>query len=203
MSRVQTIGGPRSARVVRTVQGGAAIVSAALLLAACSSSTSGKAVGAPAGAAKSGASSTAGSAAGSAPASSAGSSSKAPKVSGNPGSGFCNDARAEQAQEAKQADAFSTYTPAELEKFEEQAAKELPVFAAEAPSAIKSDVQTLVAADQKIFDALKAVNWDFSKLDLTTFSAQVDTPAFTTAADNVTSYLEKVCGISEGDSATP
>jgi hypothetical protein len=187
--------------LIRTAQGGVAIVSAVLLLAACSSSTSGKPVGAPAASVTANGSST--TTTGTTPSSPAASSSTASKVSGNPGSGFCNDARAEQAQEAKQADAFTTYTPAELQKFEEQAAKELPVFAAEAPSEIKSQVEVLVAADQKIFDELKAANWDFAKIDVTTFSTDIETPAFTAAADAVTNYLEKVCGISEGDSATP
>jgi hypothetical protein len=190
-------------QLMRAAQAGAAILSAAVLLAACSTSTSGKAVGAPAGSVTSspGSSTTSATGGSSTASSPAASSSSASAVSGNPGSGFCNDARAEQAQEDKQAAAFTTFTPAELEKFEEQAAKELPVFAAEAPSAIKSQVEALVQADQKIFAALKAVNWDFSKINPSTFG-DLDTPAFEAASTAVTDYLQKVCGISEGDSGS-
>lgn len=122
-------------------------------------------------------------------------------LSGNPNSSFCVEAAAEQAQEDKNAEAFTTDSPADLQKFEEQGQAELKVFVAKAPSQIKSAVLTIAAADDTLVNALKAVNYDITKLDPTAAKA-VDTPAFEAAVTTVDDYLEQVCGIHPTDDAS-
>jgi hypothetical protein len=173
------------------VRAGTVLVGIAFVLAACGSSGS---------KAASGGSSSAVTSAG---ASQAPASSKAPKVAkvGSGGS-FCDKARDEDAAEAKDAEALTTGDPKQLEQFEENALSKLAGFVASAPSQIKGAVATLAAGDQKFFDALKAANFDFTKVsqeEISTF----ETPAFTQASDQITSYLASTCGISPSAEATP
>jgi hypothetical protein len=114
------------------------------------------------------------------------------KIAG--GGSFCDDARSEQAQEDKDVSAFTTDNPAQLQKFEETAMAELPIFAAAAPSSIKSDVNLIVSGDEAIFNGLKAAGFSYAKLD-PKVTAQFETPAFSSAASAVTDYLQKSCGI--------
>jgi hypothetical protein len=166
-----------------------------VLLAGCGSSS--KAAG-PTPAAGTSASSTA--VASGAPAAVAASSQAAVKISG--GGSFCDDARAEKAQEAKDISAFTADSPAQLQKFEEQAMAELPVFAAAAPSAIKSDVALVVSGDEAIFNGLKAAGFSYAKLD-PKIAAQFETPAFTNASAAITAYLTKTCGIAPASEEVP
>jgi hypothetical protein len=138
---------------------------------------------------------------GSAGSSSAQPSSKSSAVSGNSNSSFCVEAVAEQAQEAKNTDAFTGDNPADLQKFEEAGQAELKQFVAKAPSQIKSAVQTIAAADDTLVAALKAANWDITKLN-SSVTAQLDTPAFETAVTTVDNYLEQTCGINPTDDAS-
>jgi hypothetical protein len=184
-----------------------ALLLAATLLTACASGSSGT-LGAALGAGAS--DSPAGSADGSSDGASVGASvgssgagapasSAAPK--GNSNSKFCTLAAAEQAQDDKDSDAFSSRSPQDIQKVEEQALAALPTFLAAAPAQIKAAVQTLVTADQKFFAALKAAGFDTSKLDPSAVTALED-PQFTAASDAVTDYLEKVCGIEPDDDTT-
>jgi hypothetical protein len=182
---------------VRRLHAAIALTAATVLLAACSSGATKAAAGSTSvGVARSSAAS--GSA--SSPASTSATPTTPKLKAGNPNSSFCGLARQEQAQEEKDASAFATDTPAELEKFEEQAMAELPAFADQAPDEIKASVKLLVAADAAIFAELKKANFDFTKLSTTDLSS-LDTPAFTAASQQVTTYLEKTCGIT--DSASP
>jgi hypothetical protein len=157
-----------------------------VLLAGCGSSS--KAAGSAATPTTSGSAVTATSAA----PSSAAATQAAVKISG--GGSFCDDARAEQAQEDKDVSAFTTDSPAQLQKFEETAMAELPIFAAAAPSSIKSDVNLIVSGDEAIFNGLKAAGFNYAKLD-PKVTSEFETPAFTSAASAVTAYLQKSCGI--------
>jgi hypothetical protein len=122
-------------------------------------------------------------------------------LTGNPNSTFCVEAAAEQAQEDKNTEALTGDSPADLQKFEEQSQAELKVFVAKAPSQIKSAVQTIADADNTLVNALKAVNYDITKLDSSAISG-VDTPAFEAAVTTVDNYLEQVCGIHPTDEAS-
>ncbi|MFI5040655.1 MAG: hypothetical protein ACHQNA_02190 [Acidimicrobiales bacterium] len=79
----------------------------------------------------------------------------------------------------------------------QQARQEEQDALAGAPGAIKSDLQTIVDASNKIYDALASANYDFSKLDPATF-ASFNTPALQTATQNVTDYVKQHCGIDLG-----
>jgi hypothetical protein len=123
------------------------------------------------------------------------------KAAGNSSSSFCQEAISEQAKESQDVQAFTTDDPAQLRQFEEAAQAELPIFAAKAPAQIKSAVQTLVAADELIYNDLKSVNFDFSQLGPDVAST-FESPQFTQATETVTQYLASVCGISESDPPT-
>jgi hypothetical protein len=168
--------------------GAVAILLAAIVLTACGSSSS-STLGAAASAAAAD-----GSASGSASGSAASPAGSSAAIKGDSNSKFCTFAVAEQAQEDKTSQEITGDSPQDLQKFEEQAISALPAFVAAAPSAIKSAVQTLAAADQKFFTALKAAGFDYTKLDPSIESTFED-PQFTAAATTVSDYLEQVCGI--------
>jgi hypothetical protein len=137
----------------------------------------------------------------SAAASAAAPSSTSSAVSGNSNSSFCVEAKIEQAQEDKNTDAFTGDSPADLQKFEEQGQAELKVFEAKAPSQIKSAVQTIATTNDTLVTALKAANWDVTKLD-PTVTQNIDSPAFEAAVTTVDNYLKQVCGIDPSDDAS-
>lgn len=170
-----------------------------LFLAACGGSSGTKAASTfPSAAAKSAASS--GSAGSSGSSSSAGSSTAPAGSGGDSGSSFCQKARSESAASAKETEALTSSDPATLKKFEEQAIAQLPEFVAKAPAQIKGAVQTLAAADQTIYNDLKAADFDYSKLS-TTAVTQLSSPQFEQAASQVATYMETVCGISPSTGA--
>jgi hypothetical protein len=183
--------------------GAVAFVLAGVMLTACGSSSSGTlgaALGGGSSAASGAASGASGAASGAGSAASPAASSAA--IKGDSNSKFCTIAVAEQEQEDKTASAITGDSPQDLQKFEEQAIAALPAFVAAAPSAIKGAVQTLAAADQKFFTALKAAGFDYTKLDPTIVSTFED-PQFTAAATTVTDYLTQVCGIDpDGDTSS-
>jgi hypothetical protein len=117
-------------------------------------------------------------------------------VSGGSGSGgsFCQYAKVQKAQEAAEIKAYSTDTPQQLEKFEEQALAEAKVFASTAPSQIKAAVDTVVSEDDAVFNALKAAHFDYTKLP-TSFLTTLEAPKFTKADNQIISYLTNTCGI--------
>jgi hypothetical protein len=117
------------------------------------------------------------------------------------GSSFCTLAKAEQSQEAKEVKTLQSDTPAQLGAYVQSALGELQLLASSAPSAIKSDVQTVVTADETVFQALKKANYNYQNLSPTTLES-VDTPAFKRAGTAVTSYLETTCGVSPAATAT-
>jgi hypothetical protein len=166
------------------VRAGTALVGIAFLVAACGSSSGSKAASGAASAIKS------------AGASQAPASSGAPKVAkAGSGGSFCDKARAEEADSAKDAAAFTTGTPQQLEQLENKELSELKGFVSSAPSKIKGSVAILATEDQKLFDALKAAGFDFTKVSQETLS-DFQTPAFTQATDQITAYLATTCGIS-------
>jgi hypothetical protein len=118
------------------------------------------------------------------------------------GSTFCKFAKAEQAQQTTEAQELTTDSPAQLGTFIQHAFSALSALAAAAPSAIKSDVQILVAADQAIFTALKNAKYNYKNVSPTTFTA-VDTPAFKKATTAITTYLATSCGILPSGAPTP
>jgi hypothetical protein len=64
----------------------------------------------------------------------------------------------------------------------------------EAPSAIKDDFDTFISAFKQVNSALKAVNYDVTKLSASTFSA-LASQDFKTASDNIDQYVTQVCHI--------
>jgi hypothetical protein len=176
----------------RAFASGVALLTAGLLLAACSSS------GGSATASGGTTSPAAGSTTVSTPAASTSAASTSAAASsvnlGSGGGSFCDLARSEKAAESTEAGAFATDKPAQLEKLEEADLAKLPIYLAHAPSSIKPALTVVVKATEKIFDELKAVNFDYTKLgaaDLSSF----ESPAFDAANKKITAYLSTVCKI--------
>jgi hypothetical protein len=110
-------------------------------------------------------------------------------------SSFCTYAREQQAQASKEAAQFQGDTPQQLAAFTQKALAELEQFTSAAPSAIKSDVQVIVVADQKVFNALKQAGYDYKNVNPDTF-ASIDSPALTKASKDISTYLSSTCGVS-------
>jgi hypothetical protein len=184
--------GMRLRTTVRLVSGGTTIVLAGVLLAGCGSSNSSAASGPSA-------ASTAPSATSSATAPASFPTAAAVKL-GHSDSSFCEKARAEESESDSDVTAFASDSPADLEKAETKALAQLPAFVDAAPAQIKGAAKTLAAADQTLFAALKAANFDFTKINPSSIAA-VETPAFTQASEQIATYLSSTCGIDI--SATP
>jgi hypothetical protein len=168
-------------------------LTAAAVLSGCSSSTSGSAT------------SPSSSGSSSAAAATAASSSAASKASGGGGGGvagigFCREATLAQAAQTKAARAFNVDSRAALQKIEQQGLTELHALTATAPSAIKGSLSVLVAADEKLYSALQAADFDVRKVDPTVLTG-LNTPEFTKATQAIGDYLTRTCGIKVSPSA--
>ena len=170
------VSGSRVHGATRYARNGLAVTSVAVLLAACGSSGSKSASSQPSTAAKS-----------------SGSASVKSGSGGSSGGSFCQKARQAEADQAANAQALTSNNPAQLQKFEEQSLAQLDGFVSSAPGQIKGAVATIAAADRKLFAQLKAVNFDVTKIGSSL--GDITGPTFTNAAEQVTTYLAKVCGI--------
>ena len=102
---------------------------------------------------------------------------------------------------SKAAQAFQQgRTPDQLKTEFEQTRKAEQDALSGAPSEIKADLQVLISASNKVFDALSAANYDFTKVDPAALSS-VNTPAVQTASQHVTAYVKDHCGIDVGGTA--
>lgn len=186
----------------RLARGGCAALALGLLLAACSSSSgtvpgTGTGGGSTPAATQSTPAAIGPSSAPGAPATKSQSSKTNPFSGG--GSSFCAQAKAEITKQAKSAEAITGDSPQALEKFEKQAVAELQLFVAKAPSQIRAAAQTIATAENKLFSALKAANWDFTKLSPTLIQS-FDTPKFEQAGKTIENYFKDTCGISDSSS---
>ena len=77
---------------------------------------------------------------------------------------------------------------ADVRKVEEQAV-------AVTPAALKSDVNVLFTATDKVWAALAKANYDYSKIDQTEISS-LSAPAVVTAEQHLQAYMTSVCKIS-------
>lgn len=114
--------------------------------------------------------------------------------SGSSSSQFCDLARqlAQKTQVSPNTNLRSVYA-----NFDSEATQIL----AAAPSAIKSDLTTLIAGVRTLRDALAAVNYDATKLDSSTLKSLSD-PSFQASASRVTAYTQQVCGLKTGSSSS-
>lgn len=175
-----------------TLRIGAALISCGFLLAACGSSGSSAAGPTPSSAAA--AQSSANAASPVSPPSSAAAASTGAIAGAGADVSFCKDAKLQQAQQTAALKALTTDSPQQLEAFENQALAALTTLTSSAPAAIKSDVAVIVAADQKLFAALKAANFNYTKLNPTTLSS-LDGSALANASKGIAAYLTTKCGI--------
>jgi hypothetical protein len=122
-----------------------------------------------------------------------------PTSSGAPASltSFCKYAKTEKAQVASEEKAFALDSPAQLEKFEQEALSAITALSASAPAAVKSDVKLVVTTDEKVFADLKAAHFNFSKVNTSDLS-KADSPAFVNAAHGIVAYFHQACGGSSG-----
>lgn len=116
------------------------------------------------------------------------------------GTGFCREATLAQAAQTKAANAFTVGSPGSLQKIEQQGLTELRALTATAPSQIKSSLASLVAADEKLYSALQAANFDMRKVDPTALTS-LNTPEFTKSMQTIEGYLTSTCGIKVTPSA--
>jgi hypothetical protein len=129
--------------------------------------------------------------------SSASSSSAAPH--GSSSSSFCSFAREVTSQQKRNVAVFTSGNPAAIERLEKQELSILNVAVSTAPSSIRPSMVIIATADRKLYTALQAVKFDFSKLSPAATQG-LDSAALTHASDAVTSYITNVCHIS---TATP
>jgi hypothetical protein len=121
------------------------------------------------------------------------------KVVATGGGKFCQEAAA--VSNAGLSAASQGITPADVKAQVAQYKAEEKVVLATAPGSIKPDMQTLFAGVDKLYAALVAANYDYTKLDPTTLTS-FDTPAFEAASNRVDAYLKNTCGIDTGDDAS-
>ncbi|BEP12931.1 hypothetical protein acdb102_12420 [Acidothermaceae bacterium B102] len=95
----------------------------------------------------------------------------------------------------------TTDTVAAEKALVEKGLAELAVLTVEAPSEIKSDVQTLAGAVSVLYGAVQKANYDFTKIDTTALSA-LDTPAVKASETKVDAYVKVHCGIDVGAGAS-
>jgi hypothetical protein len=181
------------------------IVAGALVLSGCGSSTAGSATTNSAGGGGGAASTPNSTSATAAPSSASAVSTNGPSTSsaggGNAaGSGFCKDAVLAEVAQRKSASSLAVDSPAALQKFEAQTLAKLKEFVAIAPSAIKGDLEVLVAADQQLYNSLAAAHFDMRNVNPAVLS-KLDTPQFKKAVHAITAYLSTACGISPSTSS--
>jgi hypothetical protein len=112
--------------------------------------------------------------------------------SGSSGGSFC-DAIRNDADTFKGATPKGT-TPEDLKALYGNVLPALEKAKSKAPSAIKDDFGTFVSAFKQVDSALAAVNYDYTKLTASTFSA-LESQDFKTASDNIEQYVTQVCHI--------
>ena len=89
-------------------------------------------------------------------------------------------------------------TPAKVKSTIAEAIKQSQAALAKAPSTIKPDVSVLLAASEKLYQALAKNDYDITKLrpaDVTALSS----PALAAAEAHVAAYVKDTCGISLAD----
>jgi len=116
------------------------------------------------------------------------SSTTAPTFSGSQNSSFCNAARQFAGIDVSK---VASDPKAFFLQFDQLAGQ----LVAEAPSEIKADATTVVNAIKQIETAVKAVNYDQTKLDPASLAFLQD-PKFTAAGSRIGAYATQVCGIS-------
>jgi hypothetical protein len=121
------------------------------------------------------------------------------KVVATGGGKFCQEAAA--VSNAGLSAAATGTTPDAVKAQIAQFKVEEKLVLSSAPNAIKGDLTTLFAGVDKLYDALVAANYDYTKLDPTTLTS-FDTPAFEAASDHVDAYLKTTCGIDTGDDSS-
>ena len=112
--------------------------------------------------------------------------------SGSSSGSFCNAVR-DDANTFKGATPKGT-TPADLKALYGNVLPALEKAQSKAPSAIKDDFGTFISAFKQVDSALAAVNYDYTKLSASTFSA-LESQDFKTASDNIEQYVTQVCHI--------
>lgn len=64
-----------------------------------------------------------------------------------------------------------------------------------APTEIRSDVDTVAQSVRPLLDELQKANFDISKLDVSAITSIVNNPAITDAAQHISDYMKTKCGI--------
>lgn len=189
----------------RFIAAGVGVLTAAAMIAGCSSSKKTASTGGTTGNATS--SSTSRSA--SSPAAGGG-------ASGNPspvatktfasgsgkGSKFCNELGLIAAQQAKLGPGGDT--PADTKKTFDEIKSLKGALVGSAPSSIKGDLTTLFDYITQLDTVLAKAGYDWTKInptDMATFEA--DSQKFETASQNVDNYVTQACGIDTGGGASP
>ncbi len=165
------------------VRAALALAAAGALLAACGGSSKGASSSTPLGTVST--------------APSAAATSKASSGSGSSvnlgGGSFCDKARKAETDTAAAATKL-TDGPDAFKQLEENAQSELSKLVEAAPSQIKGPITTLVNAENQFFDALKAADFDVTKLS-TSVTSSFDSPQVMQAIQQIDSYLVTTCGI--------
>jgi hypothetical protein len=128
----------------------------------------------------------------SAPSSAGASTTTTIKISGSGSSNFCAEAR--PSQNAFRAKNPTSLTATSLKQLYQNLGPELAKVEAIAPSAIKPDFATFIQAFTPYLNALKAANYDFTKINFASLTA-MDSAGVKAASAHITAYLTQVCHI--------
>jgi len=119
-----------------------------------------------------------------------------PTFSGSSTSSFCQLANAEEKSSKAESQGEFADTPAQLKKLYQQELAVLPYFVSKAPSAVKSDVQTIATVVQALYRDLETDNFNFQKLATDPqMVAQIQSPSLQAASNAIDGYLTSVCHI--------
>jgi hypothetical protein len=121
------------------------------------------------------------------------------KVVATGGGKFCQEVASSINNSAAQ-EAEATSAPTSIKQdIQNEQAVEAQVLK-ESPSAIKPDLLTIFGATDKLYAALAAANYDYSKIDPTQLST-LDSPQIMTAEQNIETYVKNTCGVDLGITA--
>jgi hypothetical protein len=121
------------------------------------------------------------------------------KVSGNSNSNFCQEVR--NSENAFKPISPTSINPDSIKTEFENVGSQLQKAVDAAPNEIKPDFETFIHAYQPYLDALKAANYDFTKINFASLT-QLDSASVKAATAHLEAYFTQVCHVTTPTSPT-